>query len=289
MILKKKILTLIESHSLRKKIIDEKHVFSEYDLLIIICKYSKTYDQKIELLKQMIFETKDNNIKLKAQKYLLLQERILEEFMKDAVDTIFELYIENEYRDNEDHFLMRNYIDILNVINQHINECKEKATYKLLKRRIIDSNNAEYFSNELGECNMNNNKTIINITMYAHNDNDVFCIENELIIFPLFLNDYDIVSYFNDKYTKCYGVVLDSMKTSILSASVFVLPLDNEIIKQNNFMKSEDGIWNILYYHSYIDRTKVEKENLDSLPNYLILNYHNLISFMNHEKIKSRQ
>lgn len=287
-----KIIELLPSKSLKHKIKELNHQFTDSELLQIIYRYSPTLEEKILLLQEFSRTTSDNLANL-ARTYIEFEKEKIKQFKDNNGGFVYELHIQ-EINGADERYLCSSYNDCLKCIDlfyEHYTFANaELSQHKIIKRKIF-SVGMEFEEDEYSKCSLDNQKRIISIDDYRESFD---CeLENECsecnqicrnrcdkLKLPCFVNYCGIVRYTDYDRNERYGVNLcyANGECDGICEELFVIPLHSEAI---SCQKYEEAI----YEHQHIEPALVEVVSIENLDDTLRKNYIEYVEYLKLKKL----
>ena len=116
-----KIIKLIPSDTLKAFLNESKFRFEEKDLLAIINKYSRNYNEKIALLEEAVFRLADKSAVFHAKKLIDMHKSIYDGFMQPNQDCVYDItIIESDNSPDERRFITKTFEDAKILIKNKI-------------------------------------------------------------------------------------------------------------------------------------------------------------------------
>lgn len=243
-----KIIGLLPSEALKRKICEVDFKFSEKDLLQIIYRYSKTFDERISLLREYSGIVSEETAEC-VKTYIEFEQSSFKSFSEDLRDCIFELHIKDTPQSYDKRYICLDYVSALSFIdlyNKEYEEIKEPASdktrYTVIKRHIFSDKTGEGFSeDECGKCVLGKDKTLISVSDYVTFQKFFSCNDlcdscgqtcprrTDKVLYPRFLRCYDLVKYTDNEGAVRYGVY-SAYYDSVPADYVNLIPLDSEAV-----------------------------------------------------------
>ena len=263
----KEIIELLPSKSLKNKIFEAGHTFTEAELVYIIYEYAKTLEQRKEMLRRFA-ESASAEIAKNARMLADRLDEIFEDFCNNSEGYVYELRTkEEEYC--EQRFICSSYQAAIKYIDLYYDEYaglgveeNEKTRYHIVKRRVYTGDDSEGFCEDHdAECILGAGKVVISIDdtrpicnkstesekICVCTDCKLFCPSKfDEILFPCFVKDGDIIKYtelvypnelqeqFPARYTEeHYGIAYADGEEAM--DNIYTIPLDSPAIRKHRY------------------------------------------------------
>lgn len=262
----------IKSVSLRKTIENEKTIFQPIELLKIVYDFVEKYDSRLFLLKTMLSVIDDQNMHSYIKFLINELENGLQQLQRNGSEYIFELHIKTSPNAYDERYICNSFSSAISLIDEFYKEYSlkpsESAKYKIVKRKIYDSNKDKFDEDFAGSCTLNYQKDICEMcipcqTNFQNCDGICFecerlCMTNTDIRFPSFVGYKDLVKYQDTDGSIKYGVCWDI--PDFQDEECYIIPLDCYALMYRSFDKAHD-------FHQHIPYPFVEKATLSDLTN----------------------
>ena len=279
------IISLLPSKTLKAKIAETGHEFTENELIYIIYEFAKTFEQRKNMLLRFARcaspEAAENALMLVRRR-----DEMYRDFCENGEGCIYELRIrEEEYC--EERFICASYeaalkyIDLYYAEYGHIGvEETERSRYHIVKRKIYGGKEDEGFSQDgVAECILGAGKKVLSVDdrhsfCQTADDDETACPDCELfcpakidyMAFPCFVQDCDVIRYTSTVYGNgeieerfCerheevrYGIVRAWGSEPI--DYIYTLPFDSAAISEHKY--DEDALFHA-HDHIYAPLTEV--------------------------------
>ena len=268
--LQSKIISLIPSHSLKKQIRLSGFHFSDEDLLTTAYQYAPDFETRIELL-QALAQTFSGELKEYVSRLILIQRQMLESFLTQEDDVIYELHIKDTPDAYDERYICRSFHDAVGIIPlfHKAYHCEEIASsrYSVAKRRIL-SEETGFSEDELGELVLLPGRKVYSVDVYSffHQaeacsgeciDCDRPCADCHEILFPSFVKHGDAVKFYEYSGEESFGIIFDL--DGLPDSECYVIPLDSNAVCYHDFA-------NIHNAHAHIPAPMTERIEPEDLP-----------------------
>ena len=285
-----KIIDLLPSPDLKAKIKETSYTFSEFDLLQIIYFYSKSFDDRISMLREFA-KISSSYVSALAEAYIDYESEQLRSFEKNDGGFIYELEIKENPDSGHSSYLCASYRLALDCIDSYYAEYGqygakegEHTRYLISKRRIF-SDPKEFDSDTYIVCTLGAGKTLISLYNCKEDiicNSDLFCEDCQRVCphkhrdlyFPSFIESYDeIIDYFdNGKHIFCVCPDAHNYKDKLVE-QYFAIPLDSPSIREKRF---EDSF----YDHIHVPPPNATKATPNDLDEKARKNYFDFVEYM---------
>ncbi len=257
--MKDKIIELLESPDLKRKIKETNHIFSDVELLRIIYEYSKTFDQMISMMGEFS-EVASAEASALALEYIKYEREKLKQFSESSEEFVYDLCIKETPDSHEERYICKTFDDVLVCIDEFYKEytdvgaAETKETRYTVKKRKIFSAGDKFAEDTYFVCTIGENKTILEIEDWkGYNDCnlDNLCSEcHEIcysrcdeIMFPNFAEPYAIIRFSDWDGRSKFGVCLyfEGAWYREKLSEFYVLPLDCSSIVEERFDDTFSG------------------------------------------------
>ncbi len=300
-----KIIKLIPSDTLKAFLNESKFRFEEKDLLAIINKYSRNYNEKIALLEEAVFRLADKSAVFHAKKLIDMHKSIYDGFMQPNQDCVYDItIIESDNSPDERRFITKTFEDAKILIKNYkkrysdgyYTNSKSGALidgkyvyYKIYKSTtIVPQKPSDIHSKvgQIGECLLGKRLEILDVDFYNYGITDMYGCKNKdceedcksqciimhqyYIKFPAFLEQYQLVAF--KEWDKIYyGILPYKMKDGDDDSYVIDLD-DNGFISNRENLEGLDDyrIFDAHQHPSYFDIYVPKRQDV---PNNIYENY----------------
>lgn len=282
--MKDTILKLLPSRTLREKIREVGHEFTETELLFILFEYAPTFDERLTLL-ECFAETASPEMKETAELIIAWQRRLLDAFRVLGEGEVYELHIKDTPDSYDETYLCGSYDAALHYIDLFYEEYDtaekgDSTRYRIEKRRIYTGKPDEAFDEDyLAECVLDQHKRVLTV------DNNMddspygrgFCEKQEcdtcekvclhhgrMVLFPCFTKNLDLVRFEDYKGAVRYGVNFQWDEEP--ADCLLVDPLDSHAVRYHSFENAGDD-------HDHPPLPLVELASVEELSEEMRLDY----------------
>jgi len=280
--IKDKVLSLLPSKALKNKIKELNHQFTDIELMQIAFLYAQSFDERIELLKEIQSEA-DVELQEYIRKLTERQYMVLEEFKKNEAGTVYEVHIKEKSDTYEESYLCDSYESVLAIIpefyKEYENEEPDGVRYKIFKRRLFSGKADDFFEKEyISKMYMRSKGVIRSVESFILSECDGVCMECDRIcvtkddvMYPRFVSDKEVVEFEDYDGRKRYGVVSQDDCEAV--DEYYVYSLDSEQIIYHDFE-------NLFYAHEHIPAPLVEKIDFETIPEKMKNDYFAYLEFI---------
>ncbi len=276
----KKVIDLFPSEALKKAIKEQKHSFSDYDLLYFVDSYAKPYDKKLKLVDEAIECFTDKRSIRLATDLRRYYQREYELFMQPSEGAVYETNIRlHPNAPQEDTYITKTFEDALLVIRaflQYFRDLHEspldnpEAKYIITKKTAIAPNKPHEIYDKLGNigsCILGYRLKILDVDIWKddkilkklercrHKElEDCNLCEDKCILwgsqpkFPVFLEQYDLVAYrpqwleYHIRMGDTRKDLKDNLQYGILTTDMHKYPDDTHVLLLDNpYVKERNG------------------------------------------------
>lgn len=285
--LQEKVLQVIKSKALLDSVKQSNHKFSELELISIAYYFSDTYEQRLNLLKEISAKCK-TEAKILADKCIKYLEDSLNAFINPQKDAVYEVHIKDDPQSYDERYLCKTYNGALKIIElfHKCYECESEITdisrFTIYKRLCKDYDTVDEFDeDELGCCELGKGFIIKSVDFWEYHYSNCdkkceectdLCLQNITVQYPKFLNEYDIASYINYDFEKEYYIAL-CPEGYEHDDCAYLLPLNSWYLEHNDWQ-------NVMDSHQHTEYPLVQKESYEALSDELKQNYQLLRSFL---------
>lgn len=294
----RQIISLIPSPDLKDAIAAHDHLFGEEELLKIIFENAPSFAKKLEMLDTAAELFADKQARAHARNTAAHQRRMFDAFMADDADHVYEteIRIRGQYEDEK--YVAKSYADSLVIIKSYLSRYRfgaddlDGARFCICKKTAFPPKTPRDINDKVGtvgECLLDINLDILSLYMYRFGkeipcpkDVDYCdlckrrCIDGIMPHYPLFLNKYDLVAFYNDlpndPSSVTYGFLGYGMDECDDDSYVIDL-IDNKPVTERSInFEDEDSRYSIYYAHCHPsfccifrpDPTTVPRKALDA-------------------------
>ncbi len=281
--LQDRVIALIPSKDLRTLFEETNHTLTDIELLTTVFHCAPDFASRIANLK-MLESSFTGEIKAYAARIIDAQQQMLNHFLKDEQNTVFELHIrETPDTADEQPYLCRSFDAVLKTIAMYYHTYNTQETtlarYRIVKRRLFSGEKGEAYSDDnLGQAILLSGGVIHSVWAgeYVPEECDGFCIDCEQHCvhscpYPCFTNHGDLVKYRQYDTTECFGVVLQQNNDPV--NEYYIIPLNSDKIRYRDFKNADEA-------HEHVLVPLVEKVSADILPNSMQEDYRAYITFL---------
>ena len=276
------IINLLPSGSLKEKISEVGHVFTDTELLYIISMYAPTFDKKLEMLARFA-KTASAEIADAAVRFINYYKANYDAFFAPTDSVAFKVKIwqnniPGQFGCNFD-FIAASFESALAGIDRYYREYEEteteKAWYKIVKTHLFTGNESEdeEFPDYLGECLLDAGKILLGVLVDSipydspDTDDSIDPYNAYKLKVPDFLRNRDLVLYkFGNNFER-YGIILEHKQKELINY-LYAIPLDSKYLMTGNFADAwRDHVHP--YAHSIIKVLTPDELPEDTRKNYL--------------------
>lgn len=249
--MREKIISLIPSGDLKRKIEETNHVFSDIELLRIVDLYAPSMEERIDMMRH-ISETSAEDVSALASEYIHYETKLFCDFLADAPGTVYELNIKETPDSYCERYLCASYAKALLYIDdfykeyERIAEEGELTSYEITKRRVASLND-DFSEDTLFSLTLAPGKVVKRIYSY-HDDvdckSDSFCSECKEIChrrcdgvrYPNFAENFFLLKYRDHKGREAFAINLQHNEFDYdFIEEFYILKLDSPCIKKRGF------------------------------------------------------
>ena len=288
-----KIIELLPSKDLKKKIKQTNHQFKENELLQIIYNYAPDFNTRIELMKEFS-GIASSDISTLAKLYIEYERDIFNQFIEPNEGFVYELSIKETPDSYEEKYLCSSYEAALECIDKFYEEyadvdAKERneTKYEIVKRKVFSIKDS-FEEDAYWSCELGTNKTVLKIydcKSSSDCDFDNLCSDcNQVcihrcddVLFPCFAYNYAIIKYSDHKGKECFGVNICLHECDGFASELYIIPLNSSVIKEHRF---EDS-FNV---HQHIELPLANLVMPDELEETMRNNYFDFVEYLRTHK-----
>ena len=284
--LAEKIVAEIPSASLRKAIEEQNWQFSDRDFFLIAAKYCKLLKTRWALLAEII-EQADEEISSWAKSYLAYEQRVKEKFCESDEKCVYEVRFLERYSNGTiasqwENYIFKDFSKAEKFCKKYLKKYDCYVDADIKKRLICDELSIDDYD-YVGTCNLNLQGDFLSFDYEGERENACKgkcekcknpCVDVSHPIFPKFLNDYDIISYFDYKGKIVYGIIPFEL---IDGNTAYITSMEGELIDLYMAGKPLDAPEEIASYgseieylrfaqHEHIELSEIEKLEYKDLP-----------------------
>lgn len=302
----KKVIDLIPSADLKYCVLQSGFRFKERDLLRIILRYAPTFDKKRKLFEEAARLSNDGSIRALAKKRIAFENKQYDAFMLSTPDTVYEIEIKiAPDAADEDTYLTDTFDEAILLIRRFIKCYAIKANelvgarYTIKKKTTnVPTKPHDIYKGRvgtLGKCVLDNAFRIIDLNMYDFGvettcksgvlcDECNRCIESVETQFPHFLQQYDLIAYYDDLLYNpnhiTYAVFDLDMEACDNDSHVIDLEENAYIRNRNADFRDEKGYFRIYDAHAHPLYFEIIKPNTESVPQNVLEDYTYAVSIL---------
>ena len=286
-----KIINLIPSEDLKRKIKETNHTFRENELLQIIENYAEPRDLRLDMMRSF-FEVAGEEISKLAKEYIRYEEAMFTCFVANNGKAVYELKIKETPDSYEECYLCESYNAALISIDKFYRKysfAKEnKSTvYKISKRWVL-SEDGDFGEDKLAECTLGPGKEVMRL--WCDEIRSVDCKVDNLcsdcnqichrrcdeVEYPNIAKNYSLVKFKGNNGEDCFAVNMELPdRDNRFMGELYALDLDSKGIATHNF--SRDAIFDA---HTHLALPIVTLASPDELPENKKATYHALVEYL---------
>lgn len=304
-----KVINLLPSKDLVNHVKAEKFVFDEEALLKFINDYAPDFNTKLKLFGEAVNVFESKTAISYAKKLIAHNEKAYAEFMRSDKNCVYEIKIKCFPDDaDEEKLLTCTFDEAIEMIKCWL-KCYRDVGAKdnILSRYTITKKTTNlprsprdiYKGNvgELGECVLGYKFNVLDVSFYALGneirckssldceDCKTPCVSCLMPSFPHFLNQYDLVAYYQDRLNNTtkpeYGIFAYDMDKC--DSDSYFIHLDNEYIKNRKVdCTDENGYYEVYNAHSHPSYAELFKPDITDVPKEIYDDYLYAVEVLKH-------
>ena len=286
-----KIINLIPSEDLKKKIKETNHTFRENELLQIIENYAEPRELRLDMMLRFS-EIAGEEISALAKEYVRYEEAAFAAFVSNNSGAVYELKIRETPDSYEECYLCDSYNSALLTIDKFYRRYdfakeNEATVYEIAKRFVLSEEDV-FDEDKLAECTLGPRKAVMRLWSEEVSTGgckvDNLCSECDQICrhrcdevkYPNIAENFALVKYKGNKGEDCFAVNLDlpNMDNRFLG-ELYAIALDSPSIVAHNF--SDDTIFGA---HTHLALPTVSLASLDDLTERQRATYLALVEYL---------
>lgn len=283
--LRKEIINLIPSTTLKAEIEKRGTKFKDRDLIVLTYHYAPTIKKSFELFERLkTFVKSEKDLRL-IEKIIKMRNNQIKKFATSRANFIYKVEIFFERGVNETIFVKRfdKIVDNLKAWVEYYADVMEDDAIRevvVTRKYVFDTLDEKSMEKDLEwECchlTPDFEMSKISISEYTKLEEMLDCYHMSTRI-PSFVKMYDLASYVSDG-KKHYGIVTINTKYVSLDEDVALCELDQPIAINKRFFDettvyNNETCYDFFNEHWHFRLTEIEKENLENAPKQIQENY----------------
>lgn len=295
-LLKEKIIHLLPSESLKRKIQAVDCSFSNMDLLKIAYAYAPSFDDRIQYMEELVAEVSSAELAAYIRWCIERQLYAKEQFIQAEPNTVYELHIKETPDAYDEIYICASYSAALECISKFYEEKRDIGVaetdisrYKVIKRTLFTDGTDTLLNDDYrGECEWRG-RALYSIELADGNLSwacgstycdsqtcEKICMNREELRFPCIAQDKELVRFIDAEGNVRFGINRKWWDGDT-SDSCYILPLDADVICHRAFEK-------LPYIHEqHIDMPLVEKASADMLDAGMKADYFACVEYLERE------
>lgn len=289
--LEKQIIELIPSKTMRDAIKENNHKFTDIEYVQLVEEYSKSWENKLNLLKQIKENISNQNLISYINAYVESEINAYNKFTKKEENYVYDVIMDHKSNYEGERFLCSSFDSIMKVIESYKENYKEYINVdnlkniEIVKRKISNwGKSKEIDENENIIVYLNENMEINCIYDDNYVDPEDYNLEMKCIKYPTIFKAGELVYIDKSKYNlrvanycDYYYSIADGKKYGLVGFNqneidedgdidvCYFLDLSNEFVNYRSIGVNEQQYVNYLDCHDHIDFGYIEKVDLNEV------------------------